>query len=175
MQDVSPRLFGQSSRTFNDEELKAMVAAAHDSGVKVAVHAQTCEAISSVLSLGVDSVEHGCDLYLEPSLVSKFAKSKETTWVPTLSVFYKNARTSDGWGKATQSFQGALRVGMENIACGGDTGAFSHGENALEMKLMVKLGADWRKVLKWATLGGWELIRPMDWEKHADIDRKSVV
>ncbi|EGO31269.1 hypothetical protein SERLADRAFT_456159 [Serpula lacrymans var. lacrymans S7.9] len=53
---------------------------------------------------------------------------------------------------------------MDNIACGGDTGVFAHGENALELVLMNRLGADWRKVLKWATLGGWECIRSMKWE-----------
>jgi imidazolonepropionase-like amidohydrolase len=60
---------------------------------------------------------------------------------------------------------------MDKIACGGDTGVFSHGDNALEMKLMVKLGADWRKVLRWCTLGGWECIRSMGWEGEQGRDR----
>ncbi|KAJ8472336.1 hypothetical protein ONZ51_g8581 [Trametes cubensis] len=32
------------------------------------------------------------------------------------------------------------------------------------MKLMVRLGADWRLVLRWATLGGWQCVRSMRWE-----------
>ncbi|KAJ7761457.1 hypothetical protein B0H14DRAFT_3116907 [Mycena olivaceomarginata] len=44
------------------------------------------------------------------------------------------------------------------LACGGDARVFPHGENALEMELMVRLGAPWEWVLRWVTLGGWECI-----------------
>lgn len=53
---------------------------------------------------------------------------------------------------------------MDNIVCGGDTGVFSHGDNALEMKLMVRLGAPWEKVLRWGTLSGWKCIRSVRWD-----------
>lgn len=61
---------------------------------------------------------------------------------------------------AEAMFKSALEA-VENTACSGNTGVFSHNENALEMKLMVWLGVDWKRVLKWATLGGWECLRSM--------------
>lgn len=60
---------------------------------------------------------------------------------------------------------------MENIACGGDTGVFSHGKNALELVLMRNLGASWERVLGWATLGGWRCVRGMEWEGEDGIMR----
>ena len=61
------------------------------------------------------------------------------------------------------SFSEALRIGMK-IACGGDTGVFAHGQNALELILMRQLGAPWDCVLSWATYGGWKCVRGMEWE-----------
>jgi hypothetical protein len=67
------------------------------------------------------------------------------------------------------SFSEALRIGMENIACGGDTGVFAHGQNALELVLMRQLGAPWDCVLSWATDGGWKCVRGMEREGERRI------
>lgn len=176
MQDVSPRVAGFSQPTFNSLELETMIHTAHSLGVKVASHANSTEAITKLLELGVDSIEHGVAFTPHPdSLLRLFCSKPNTIWVPTLAVYYsemqrdsgKDPRINQIWKMASETFQRALAMGMENIACGGDTGAFSHGENALEMKLMVRLGANWKKVLKWGTLGGWECLRPMHWETLA--------
>ncbi|THU86359.1 hypothetical protein K435DRAFT_782900 [Dendrothele bispora CBS 962.96] len=181
---VSSRTASRSIPTFHRDELRVMIDTAHACGVKVAAHS-SLTSFQNLLSLGVDSIEHGSQPQAKsPSdkdlrdLMQKFADSKKTTWVPTLSVLYKMVEFRGGkddytnatWEEAQRLFKAALDVGMENIACGGDTGAFSHGENALEMKLMVRLGAEWKKVLRWATLSGWELIRPMDWEEYDSLD-----
>lgn len=63
-----------------------------------------------------------------------------------------------------KSFQEALRIGGIRFGCGGDTGTFAHGLNASELLTMIEYGADWRDVLKWATIGGWECVRGMQWE-----------
>ena len=42
------------------------------------------------------------------------------------------------------------------LACGGDTGAFAHGNNAREMELMLQTGIPLEEVLTAATLHGWE-------------------
>ena len=42
------------------------------------------------------------------------------------------------------------------LACGGDTGAFPHGDNAREMELMIQAGVPVPDVLRAGTLGGWE-------------------
>lgn len=181
MAPVAGHLSAKSIPTFNQEELKAMVDTAHSSGVKVAVHAQSTEAIRKLLPLGVDSIEHGHELGSDESLMRKLAFPPDTRtttkWVPTLAVFYKSSLLSgseETWNEAMNTFKTALKIGMENIAVGGDTGAFPHGENALEMKLMVRLGANWKKVLRWATLGGWECIRPMEWETLSSTGDNTV-
>ncbi|KAJ7580204.1 hypothetical protein C8J56DRAFT_1058513 [Mycena floridula] len=166
MQQVNPQVAGKAISTFNRIELEAMISTAHASGVKVAVHAHGAEAIRNSLELGVDSIEHGGEVHL---VLDTFVKSPGTIWVPTLAVVHKLAGTTAPWEEAAKSFKLALEAGMENIACGTDAGAFRHSENALEMKLMVRLGADWRKVLRWATLGGWECIRPLDWEQYLNV------
>ncbi|KAJ4476822.1 hypothetical protein C8R41DRAFT_904808 [Lentinula lateritia] len=146
MNGLSPRFAGMPLPTFNELEL---------GGVKVAAHASNTNTIVKLLELGIDTIEHGSTLTPHPdSLMRLLSTTPNTIWVPTLAA----------WQSVIKMFQRALAIGMDNIACGGDTGAFPHGENSLEMKLMVRLGAEWKKVLKWATLGGWECIRPMGWE-----------
>ncbi|KAJ3861454.1 hypothetical protein EV359DRAFT_47143 [Lentinula novae-zelandiae] len=173
MNGLSPRFAGMPLPTFNELELAGMINTAHSLGVKVAAHASNTNTIVKLLELGIDSIEHGSTLTPHPdSLMQLLSTTPNTIWVPTLAVSYyqvqftegKDPRANQAWQSVSEMFQRALAIGMDNIACGGDTGAFPHGENSLEMKLMVRLGADWKKVLKWATLGGWECIRPMGWE-----------
>ncbi|KAF8204132.1 hypothetical protein BJ912DRAFT_896082 [Pholiota molesta] len=176
MSDVSPSIATESIATFNKDELKAMIDTAHARGVKVCAHANTAGAINTLLDLGVDSIEHGVELYDQPTgdstLLRKFHKDHgATTWVPTLGALYTlyaNSRGSEfarrRWEAGQATFKAALRVGMENIACGGDTGVFAHGLNALELFIMRTLGADWAKVLSWATYGGWKCVRGMEWD-----------
>jgi len=106
-------------------------------------------------------------------------------WVPTLAAYWTtvvnnpdNQEVRRRWERCVDSFKEAMKVkrrstsgkgggeerGLENLACGGDTGVFAHGQNALEMVLMRKLGAPWERVLSWATYGGWKCVRGMKWE-----------
>lgn len=48
---------------------------------------------------------------------------------------------------------------------------FRHGDNSLEMRLMVKLGVEPVKVLRWATLGDWECLRSLEWEGSSGEER----
>ncbi|KAJ3839521.1 hypothetical protein F5878DRAFT_581607 [Lentinula raphanica] len=171
--DISPRVATMALPTFNEAELQAMIDTAHALGVKAAAHTSNANTIATLLKLGIDSIEHGSTLTPHPDfLLPLLCNSPNTTWVPTLAVFYsqvqftggKDPRANQAWKVLSEMFQQAVAMGMENIACGGDTGTFPHGENALEMKLMVRLGADWKKVLRWGTLGGWECIRSMNWD-----------
>lgn len=176
MSDVSAEIGRTSMATFDEGELEAMVASAHRYGVKVAAHATNGEMIERLVALGVDSIEHGYDILSKAPntdqnsvrrVLRALAQSR-TIWVPTLAAYYTLSQGSSQpgtpWARASEAFKAALEEGMENIACGGDTGVFAHGHNALEMVLMVRLGADWRQVLRWGTLGGWACVRPMGWE-----------
>uniref|UniRef100_D8Q271 Amidohydrolase-related domain-containing protein n=1 Tax=Schizophyllum commune (strain H4-8 / FGSC 9210) TaxID=578458 RepID=D8Q271_SCHCM len=145
---------------FSREEMAVIIDTAHAYGVRVAAHASNYASIATLLPLGVDSVEHGYGIYLT---LFRVLRNSTTTWVPTLSVMYTHSETDNisrqRWRTLVRAFQAALREGLdEHIACGGDTGPFPHGDNALEMQLMRRLGASWEKVLQWGTLGGYRCI-----------------
>ncbi|KAI0829030.1 hypothetical protein BC628DRAFT_1533672 [Trametes gibbosa] len=164
--DVSTRCARADIQTFTDKELRVLVASARQLGVKVAAHAQTWRAELLPENGGVDTLEHGSNFGPDDALLDAVKQSR-IVWVPTLSVFHEtDAEKAPGgrWDSTARNFQRALARGVTNIACGGDTGPFPHGDNALEMKLMVRLGADWRHVLRWATLGGWQCVRSAAWE-----------
>lgn len=177
MVDVAPGRAGAAISTFNRTELQVMIDEASSRGVKVATHAADWARIQG---LAVDTIEHGAESippYPETATRNEILglweryglKNPHTTWVPTLAVMYNSGASR--WARAASTFRAALAAGFENIACGGDTGAFTHGENALELQLMVKLGAPWQKVLSWATLGGWKSIRPRTWEGEDGEER----
>ncbi|KAF9023920.1 hypothetical protein BDZ89DRAFT_1041420 [Hymenopellis radicata] len=158
MSGVSPGTASQSFPTFTKAEVDAMIDIAHNSDVKVAVHVNTTKGYH--LYSAADSIEHGSGLH-ENNIIHSLAAQRDTSWVPTLSAYYKMADARpEMWSGMQKTFRKALDIGMDNIACGGDTGVFNHGENALEMKLMARLGAPYRRVLRWCTLGGWECLRP---------------
>ncbi|KAL5519377.1 hypothetical protein ACEPAH_1060 [Sanghuangporus vaninii] len=158
--DVSARPAAASVATFQTDELKALIDTAHHLGLKIAAHASTAPAISTLVKLGVDTVEHGYGVD-DAALFARMAQNG-VTWVPTLAAYHTLGK-EDVWTRACATFQAALTTDVK-IACGGDTGVFRHGDNALELQLMVRLGADWREVLRWATLGGWECVRSKEWE-----------
>lgn len=171
-----------------------MIDTAHKLGVKVAVHANNANVIERLLQLGPDSIEHGSRLMDvaqgkdQTDVIRRWAKlSNGPIWVPTLAVFSVLAGQAerpggrDTWERSKKAFQTVLEIGeVESaigggqgirISCGGDTGAFEHGDNGLEMVLMRKLGAKWATVLYWATLAGWEGVRGMEWDGDRGKER----
>lgn len=180
MADVSPSAAAASIGSFTDSEIQTMITEAHRLGVKIVAHAQderTLKRLTADANTHVDSIEHGYDMLALLQNVQPggnlFASPTTTPeprplfWNPTLAVYYSGgAARSAAWQRAAASFRAFLQKRPRDvrIACGGDTGAFAHGDNALEMQLMVGLGADWREVLQWGTRAGWECIRSVRWE-----------
>lgn len=191
MAGVAPLLASESIETFTKQELNAMIDTAHDLKVKVAAHCTGLRCLDLLKGTGglgcVDSVEHAYSLSnamvaskeVETRVQEGHGRKLErvSTWVPTLAAYYTMGVDTDAWAQAARSFQEVLKREdiPFNIACGGDTGVFAHGDNALEMKLMVRLGADWRKVLSWGTRGGWECIRSLRWEEDEGKERLAKV
>ncbi|KAF8529775.1 hypothetical protein BU17DRAFT_73058 [Hysterangium stoloniferum] len=159
--------------TFHPSELSTMISTATSLGVKVAVHLNENKTATNLLTLvspSPHSIEHGTNISPEDQL-PRMARHG-VFWVPTLAAYHTTrARPASRWDAAAAAFQAALRVPGLKIACGGDTGVFPHGENALEMKLMVRLGAEPRDVLRWGTLHGWECVRGLEWEGDAGAAR----
>ena len=147
----------ESRPTFSLEEIKAMVDAAASAGRAVVAHAVTTEGIKRAVLAGVQTIEHGDHVDFE---TARLMKDHNVTFIPTLAVGESLERYK-GWVKGKmaeperitakkKSFAEALRAGV-TIGMGGDVGVFTHGENVLEMELMVEYGMQPLDVMKSAT------------------------
>lgn len=150
---------GEGSRpTFSQAEMAAAVAAAHDAGRPVAVHAITAEAMRRATLAGADVIEHGGAG--DAATFALMAKHR-TPLCPTLAAGEAIARYR-GWNgqdppppevvEDRAAFQRAMEAGVP-ICMGGDVGVFAHGENAREMLAMAKAGMANAAVLTAATAG----------------------
>jgi imidazolonepropionase-like amidohydrolase len=150
---------GEGSRpTYSQAEIAAAVAASHDAGRQVAVHANTAEAMRRASAAGVEVIEHGSEG--NAATFALMAKNK-TVLCPTLAAGDAIARYR-GWNgqepapadvqQDRAAFQLAMKAGVP-ICMGGDVGVYEHGTNAREMLLMAKAGMANGAVLTAATAG----------------------
>ena len=152
------------------EEIKAVVAAAHDYGFTVAAHAHGAEAIRRAVIGGVDSIEHGTFMNDEDM---KLMKEHGTWYVPTIIAgeFVGQKALIPGYYPAQVAKKAAMvgpviaatagkayRAGVP-IAFGTDASVYPHGENAHELELMVKAGMPPAFVLQAATDHAARLLR----------------
>ncbi len=151
------------------EEIKAVVAAAHDYGFTVAAHAHGAEAIRRAVLGGVDSIEHGTFMN-EADM--KLMKEHGTWYVPTIIAgkYVEQMAAIPGYypaqvaakarqvGPIIQATAGkAYRAGVK-IAFGTDAAVYPHGQNAKEFQYMVDAGMPPMYVLQAATTHDAELL-----------------
>ena len=156
-----------------EEEIKAVVAAAHDYGFTVAAHAHGAEAIRRAVIGGVDSIEHGTFMD-EPDM--KLMKEHGTWFVPTAiagQTVSANARVPgtyppqvaakalDIGPRILATLGRAYKYGVK-IAFGTDAGVYPHGDNAREFAYMVQAGMPALEAIRAATLNAAELLRHAD-------------
>ncbi len=149
---------------FSDEELAAIVGAAHRMGRQVTAHAHGEDGINSFLRAGGDSIEHGT--YLNDESI-RLMRRDGVYLVPTLMAGDFVARIASGpdnfftpaqTAKALQA--GPLMLDMARrahdggvrIAFGTDSGVSAHGDNAGEFALLVRAGLTPLEAIQTATV-----------------------
>jgi imidazolonepropionase-like amidohydrolase len=153
---------------FTDDELTAIVEAAHRMGRRVTAHAHGADGINAFLRAGGDSIEHGT--YLDDESIRLMRQSG--AWlVPTLMAGDFVARLAAGpdnfltpaqTAKALQA--GPLMLDMAarahrggvRIAFGTDSGVSAHGDNAQEFALLVRAGLTPLEAIQTATVNAAE-------------------
>lgn len=159
---------GEDSRpTLSVDEMRAAVAAAHDAGRPVAVHASTAEGMRRAVEAGVDTIEHG---YGGTAEIFAAVAAKHIALCPTLAAVDATTRYR-GWNgddpaptgvrQSRDSLKLALKAGVP-ICMGGDVGVSPHGDNAREMVLMAAAGMTPAQVLLAATSGNARALKLAD-------------
>jgi imidazolonepropionase-like amidohydrolase len=152
------------------DEAKAVVAAAHDYGLTVAVHAHNAEGIRRAIVAGVDSIEHGT--YMDDADI-KLMKEHGTYYVPTIYTGIYIAEFAKVPGRLPpQVAAKALEIGPHmfstlgkaiksgvKIAYGTDAGVYPHGDNWKDFPLLVKAGMTPMEAIQSATLNAAKLLR----------------
>ena len=151
------------------DEIKAVVAAAHDYGFTVAAHAHGAEAIRRAVLGGVDSIEHGT--FMDDADM-KLMKEHGTWYVPTIIAgkYVEQMAAKPGYypaqiaAKARQvgpvilaTAGRAYKAGVK-IAFGTDAAVYPHGQNGKEFEYMVQAGMPPMYVLQAATTHAAELL-----------------
>lgn len=172
---------------FFDDELKAIMDAAHAMGRKVTAHAHGVNGINAALRAGVDSIEHGTYLdsesirlfrrngaYLVPTIL---AGVTVTEWAEDPNTFLTPPQRTKAAEVGPKMLDMARRAheGGVKIAFGTDSGVSKHGENAREFSLLVEAGMTPMEAIRSATvvaaqhLGQYENFGSIEPGKAADI------
>lgn len=159
---------GEARPTFSQSELDLIVQTTRGSGRPVVAHASTAEAMERAVLAGVETIEHGDGA--TPGVL-KLMADRGVILCPTVAAGYSIA-TYAGWRPGVdpeparvaakrRSLRAALDAGV-TICAGGDVGVFPHGENALELELLVDYGLTPVQALRAATVTNARMLHMAD-------------
>src|SRR5690348_543293 len=155
-------------QTYNYEEIKAAVDAAHQFGKKIAIHSYGPDGARDAVRAGTDSLEHATDM--DDATIAEMAK-RGTFYVPTIdhNRYYldnwQKIGYADGFQQKTKAFiernletaRKAHKAGVK-FAMGSDAIYTMFGENTRELGWFVKAGMTPEQSLRTATTNAAELL-----------------
>ena len=137
---------GTTAPSFTLDELRRLVEVVTSSGRQVVAHASSPEGMRRAAAAGVRTIEHGDGgtpevfalmarngVALCPTIAAGWAISTYNGWDPE-----RDEEPARVTGKR-RSLERARAAGVE-ICFGGDVGVYDHGDNVLELELMVEMG-----------------------------------
>jgi imidazolonepropionase-like amidohydrolase len=155
-------------QTYNYEEIKAAVDAAHQFGKKIAIHSYGPDGARDAVRAGTDSLEHATDM--DEATIAEMAK-RGTFYVPTID---HNRYYLDNWQKIgyANGFQEKTKAFMERnletarkahkagvkFAMGSDAIYTMFGQNTRELGWFVKAGMTPEQALRTASTNAAELL-----------------
>jgi imidazolonepropionase-like amidohydrolase len=155
-------------QTYNYEEIKAAVDAAHQFGKKIAIHSYGPDGARDAVRAGTDSLEHATDM--DDATIQEMVK-RGTFYVPTID---HNRYYLDNWQKIgyANGFQEKSKAFIERnletarkahkagvkFAMGSDAIYTMFGQNTRELGWFVKAGMTPEQALRTATTNAAELL-----------------
>ncbi len=155
-------------QTYNYEEIKAAVDAAHKFGKKIAIHSYGPDGARDAVRAGTDSLEHATDM--EDATIQEMAK-RGTFYVPTIDhnrYYIDNGDKigyAPGYKEKLQAFiprnletaRKAFKADVK-FAMGSDAIYTMFGQNTRELGWFVKAGMTPEQALRTATTNAAELL-----------------
>jgi imidazolonepropionase-like amidohydrolase len=155
-------------QTYNYEEIKAAVDAAHKFGKKIAIHSYGPDGARDAVRAGTDSLEHATDM--DDATIQEMAK-RGTFYVPTIDhnrYYIDNGDKigyAPGYKEKLQAFiprnletaRKAFKAGVK-FAMGSDAIYSMFGQNTRELGWFVKAGMTPEQALRTATTNAAQLL-----------------
>ncbi len=143
------------------EEIAAIVAEAHQRGLKVASHAHGNQGIKNAIRAGVDTIEHAS--YLDKEAINM---AKDRGVYLAMDIYNTEYTQTEGRKNGVleellrkdaeiaeiqrESFRAAVKAGAK-VIYGTDSGVYPHGDNARQFAWMVKYGMTPAQAIRSAT------------------------